>query len=90
MPIENWRKARNFAQRCGANIPAELDQAFETAIRDDRHDLLAIAQATELASTLVDAGVEHLHFYTLNRFELTRDVAIALGAPYPQPLRNVA
>jgi len=90
MPIENWRKARNFAQRCGANIPAELDQAFETAIRDDRHDLLAIAQATELASALVDAGVEHLHFYTLNRFELTRDVAIALGAPYPQPLRNVA
>ena len=90
MPIENWRKARNFAQRCGANIPTELDQAFETAIRDDRHDLLAIAQATELASALVDAGVEHLHFYTLNRFELTRDVAIALGAPYPQPLRNVA
>ena len=90
LPIENWRKARKFALSCGTHVPAELDAAFETAIRDDRHDLLAVAQATELASDLIEGGVEHIHVYTLNRFELTRDVAMALGVEYNRNLRDVA
>lgn len=79
LPITNWKNARKFAERCGAVIPSWVDQAFDTAIRDDRHDLLAQALCTELCSDLVDEGVEALHFYTLNRPELTREICHALG-----------
>lgn len=79
LPIINWKNARSFAQRCGASVPVWLDQAFDTAIRDDRHDLLAKALCTEMCSKLVDEGVDALHFYTLNRPELTREICHALG-----------
>ncbi|WP_300016182.1 methylenetetrahydrofolate reductase [NAD(P)H] [uncultured Roseobacter sp.] len=79
LPIINWTSARKFALRCGATIPAWLDQAFDAAIRDDRHDLLATAICTELCSDLVDEGVEDLHFYTLNRPDMTREICHALG-----------
>lgn len=79
LPIVNWKNARKFAARCGTTVPAWLDQAFDAAQRDDRHDLLATALCTELCSELVDEGVENLHFYTLNRPEMTRQICHALG-----------
>ena len=79
LPITNWKSARKFAERCGAMIPLWLDQAFDAAIRDDRHDLLAKAVCSELCSGLVDEGVDALHFYTLNRPDLTREICHALG-----------
>ncbi|MGC3936407.1 methylenetetrahydrofolate reductase [NAD(P)H] [Roseobacter sp. EG26] len=79
LPIINWTNARKFALRCGANVPDWLDQAFDTAIRDDRHDLLAKAICTEMCSDLLDEGVDSLHFYTLNRPEMTREICHALG-----------
>ena len=90
LPIENWKGARNFAQRCGAHIPDWVDQAFEKAVRDDREDLLATAICTELCSDLIEGGVDKLHFYTLNRPELTRDVCFALGITPKTELQNVA
>ncbi len=90
LPIENWKGARSFAQRCGAHIPDWVDQAFEKAVRDDREDLLATALCTELCSDLIEGGVDKLHFYTLNRPELTRDVCFALGITPKTELQNVA
>ncbi|MEO1108865.1 MAG: methylenetetrahydrofolate reductase [NAD(P)H] [Pseudomonadota bacterium] len=90
LPIENWKGARSFAQRCGAHIPDWVDQAFEKAVRDDREDLLATAICTELCSDLIEGGVDKLHFYTLNRPELTRDVCFALGITPKTELQNVA
>jgi len=90
LPIENWVGARKFALRCGTTIPAWLDEAFGKAIRDDRSDLLATAICTELCSDLLDNDVDALHFYTLNRPELTRDVCHALGVVPRAELRDVA
>ncbi|WP_170357178.1 methylenetetrahydrofolate reductase [NAD(P)H] [Ruegeria arenilitoris] len=90
LPIENWAGAKNFAKRCGAQVPDWVDQAFDKAIRDNRHDLLATALCTELCSDLIDEGVDKLHFYTLNRPELTRDVCFALGITPKADLQNVA
>jgi len=89
-PIENWTRARNFAIRTGTTVPAWLDDAFTAAIRDDRHDLLAQSVVTELCSDLVDGGVNDLHFYTLNRPELTRDICAALGVAPRVALAQVA
>ena len=83
LPIENWKGVKRFAKRCGATIPAWLEDAYAKAERDQRTDLLSIALCTELCNELVDEGVEALHFYTLNRPELTRDVCAALGV-YPK------
>ncbi|CTQ33670.1 methylenetetrahydrofolate reductase [NAD(P)H] [Jannaschia rubra] len=90
LPIENWKNASRFAASCGAVIPDDLAAAFEVATRDDRADLLAIAQAAELADTLIGEGCGHLHFYTLNRPELTRDVCVALGLAARPALSQVA
>ncbi len=90
LPILNWKSARNFATRCGTPIPAWVDEAFDAAIRDDRHDLLATALCTELCDTLINEGVEDLHFYTLNKAELTRNVCRALGVTPQVAVRNVA
>ena len=90
LPIENWQNARRFSLACGANVPQWMDDLFDKAIRDNRHDLLATALATELCSKLMEGGVEDLHFYTLNRPELTRDICHALGVTPRIELRHVA
>ena len=90
LPIETWTGARKFALACGTTIPAWLDDAFDKALRDNRHDLLATALCTELCSDLIEGGVEDLHFYTLNRPDLTRDVCHALGVTPRVVLRDVA
>ncbi len=90
LPIENWSGTQRFSARCGARIPDWLTDAFAKAERDDRHDLLAISVCTELCSDLMEEGVENLHFYTLNKPHLTREVCIALGITPRDGLRNVA
>lgn len=90
MPITSWTGIKKFAAGCGASIPAWLDDAFTKAIRDGRTDLLSTAVCAELCSDLIDGGVEDLHFYTLNRPALTRDICHALGVTPAVSLENVA
>jgi methylenetetrahydrofolate reductase (NADPH) len=90
IPIENWSGIRRFALATGATVPAWLDDAFEKAARDGREQLLATALCTEMCDRLMGEGVEHLHFYTLNRAQLTRDVCHALGVTAQVQLQNVA
>jgi methylenetetrahydrofolate reductase (NADPH) len=90
LPIENWENVKRFAARCGATIPAQLDAEFAMAARNDVEDVLSVVVATDLCAELMDEGVEHLHFYTLNRPFLTRDVCIALGIKPDPKLALVA
>ncbi|ROU03378.1 methylenetetrahydrofolate reductase [NAD(P)H] [Histidinibacterium lentulum] len=90
LPVENWKGVQKFAASCGTSIPAELCDSFEKAARDGRTDLLATVVATELCDELIRGGVEQLHFYTLNKPELTRDVCHALGVTPKSQLQEVA
>ena len=91
LPPANWTRTRRFAKSCGAHVPGWLDQAFKTARRDQREDLLALTVTSELCSRLVREGVERFHIYTLNSAHLTERLCIALGLNAQQPsLRNVA
>ena len=90
LPIISWDGARRFAERCNAYVPPRLEEAFATAIRDGREDLLALTQCTVLCERLIQEGVEDLHFYTLNRPTMTRDVCFALGIVPEVSLQNVA
>ncbi len=90
LPIQSWAGTKRFAARCGTKVPAKLDEAFATAARDGREDLLALAQCTALCDRLIQGGVEDLHFYTLNRPHLTREVVRALGITPQVALEKVA
>ncbi len=91
LPPANWTRTRQFAKKCGARVPRWLDQAFKTARRDQREDLLALTVTTEICSKLVAEGVDHLHIYTLNSAHLTERLCCALGLnPQQAVLRNVA
>ncbi|MDZ4394750.1 methylenetetrahydrofolate reductase [NAD(P)H] [Cypionkella sp.] len=79
LPIQSWDGTKKFAARCGTSVPQRLDEGFAAAKRDGREDLLALTQCTTLCSRLIEDGVQDLHFYTLNRPELTREVVRALG-----------
>lgn len=79
LPIENWKGVRKFAQACGTVIPDRVNAAFEAAEADGTTEALALGLATELCQRLVDEGVEDLHFYTLNRPQLTEAVCAGLG-----------
>lgn len=90
LPIQSWDGAKRFAARCGTKVPAKLDEAFSTAARDGRAELLALAQCTSLCDRLIEGGAEDLHFYTLNRPHLTREVVRALGITPQIALEKVA
>ena len=90
LPITSWEGAKKFAHRCGTKVSAKLDEAFATAARDGREELLALAQCTALCDKLIQGGVEDLHFYTLNRPHLTREVVRALGILPELVLEKVA
>jgi len=90
LPITGWDGAKRFAARCGTRVPPKLDEAFATAARDGREELLALTQCTALCDRLIQGGVEDLHFYTLNRPHLTREVVRALGIAPEVVLEKVA
>lgn len=90
LPVENWAGTRRFAERCGTVIPDTVAEAFDAAVRDGREELLATALCTEMCDTLLSEGVEQLHFYTLNKPELTRDVCHAIGVQPKNALEDVA
>ncbi|MEM9708430.1 MAG: methylenetetrahydrofolate reductase [NAD(P)H] [Pseudomonadota bacterium] len=90
LPIQSWSRAKRFAERCGTKIPARLERDFEIALRDDRERLYATAHCVDLCDQLISGGAEHLHFYTLNRPEMTRDVIRSLGLQAETALEDVA
>jgi methylenetetrahydrofolate reductase (NADPH) len=90
LPIQSWEGAKRFATRCGAHVPVRLDEAFHFAKRDGREELLALTHCATLCERLMAEGVQDLHFYTLNRPELTRDVVRALGLGADIALEKVA
>lgn len=90
LPIQSWEGAKRFALRCGTRVPPRLDEAFAMAARDGREELLALTQCTTLCDRLISEGVQDLHFYTLNKPHLTREVCRALGLGHELALEKVA
>ena len=85
VPIHNFRQVAGFAVRAGATVPAWLARRFE-GLEDDVQTthLVAASVATEQALDLVDEGVRHFHFYSLNRADLVYAICHLLGL---RPLR---
>jgi methylenetetrahydrofolate reductase (NADPH) len=79
LPVENFSKMLNFAGRCQAAVPDWMHRAYAGTDGDEAAYRLSVSIACELCEALLDEGVEHLHFYTLNNPDLTYDICHALG-----------
>lgn len=90
LPISNWASAKKFAKRCGTPIRAVVTSEFDRATRHGHADLYALTHCSDLCDTLIEEGVDALHFYTLNRPDLTLQVCRALGLVPAASIRNVA
>jgi methylenetetrahydrofolate reductase (NADPH) len=90
LPVQNWAATQAIASRCGTSIAPDLAEGFARAEREGRAEMMAIAQASELCDSLIQNGVEHLHFYTMNKAEVVSAICTALGKAPQQSLRRVA
>ena len=80
MPIGNFGSVQRFAEKVRARVPAWLSERFE-GLEDDpeTQGFVAASCAAELCFQLREGGIDDLHFYTLNRPELTEATCRMLG-----------
>ena len=80
LPITNFAQVVRFASMCGATVPPWLGALFEGLEGDpETGRMVAAAIAAEQCRRLEVQGAASLHFYTLNRPELTRAICHMLG-----------
>ena len=84
-PVQNFKQTANFARRSGASVPQWLADRFE-GLEDDpaTRRLVAAAVCAEQVIDLIDRGVTHLHFYTMNRADLVFAICHLIGLK-PKP-----
>jgi len=80
VPVQNFKTTAGFAKRAGASVPAWLAERFE-GLDDDpvTRRLVAAAVCAEQVIDLIDRGVQHLHFYTMNRADLVFAICHLIG-----------
>jgi methylenetetrahydrofolate reductase (NADPH) len=80
LPIENFKKAVRFAEKCGTRIPAWYHVMYEDLEQNpELHTAVSTSIAVEQCKQLIAFGVRDLHFYTLNRAQLTLAICKELG-----------
>ncbi|MGG5888523.1 methylenetetrahydrofolate reductase [NAD(P)H] [Falsiroseomonas sp. HC035] len=81
LPVSNFAQVKKFSAMCGTSVPAWMGRLFEGLDEDaDSRRMVAAVVAAEQARLLQANGVDELHFYTLNRADLTYAIAHLLGA----------
>ncbi|MDO5648078.1 methylenetetrahydrofolate reductase [NAD(P)H] [Paracoccus sp. (in: a-proteobacteria)] len=78
LPIQSWAGTKRFAATCNTTVPQWAEDAFSAADAAD-HPALATDMCVDLCQKLIAGGVDRLHFYTLNRPDMTAAVCSALG-----------
>lgn len=80
LPVTRFSQLQRFAARCGATVPAWLAAQFGGLDGDpETRKLISAAIAIDLVKRLEREGVDHFHFYTLNRADPTYAICHALG-----------
>ena len=71
LPITNFARSVEFAEKCGASMPEKYHKLFG-GLEDnlEAQKLIAATVATEQCIELQREGIEDFHIYTLNRAEL--------------------
>lgn len=79
-PIHNFAGIVRFAKNCDANVPQWVCDKFE-GLDDKPEEALKVATEllVEQSLDLAANGVEHIHYYTLNKSGITLQACEALG-----------
>ncbi len=80
LPVANFARTKDFAASCGATMPGWFADQFD-GLDDDpvTRQSVATTIAVDLCRALIADGISELHFYTLNRAELTLGICHLLG-----------
>lgn len=80
----NFKGLVRIAGMCGASIPERIHEVY-AGLEDDAatRELVTAHLAAELCENLSQGGVEHFHFYTLNRASLSLSTCALLGVKPP-------
>ncbi len=80
MPITNFKGLTRMAGMCGTQVPERLISLFKNLDDDAQtRQLVAATVAAEQCLDLSQNGVDHFHFYTLNRADLVCALCHMLG-----------
>ncbi len=80
LPIANFAQAKKFSAMCGASVPDWLARRFAGLDENPaKRDQVAIETTTGQCMKLIECGADMLHFYTLNRADLTTAICRNLG-----------
>ncbi len=80
LPVTNFAQVQKFSAACGASVPVWMADLFAGLDGDpDTRRMVAATVAAEQCRALVAAEVDELHFYTLNRADLTYAICHILG-----------
>ncbi|SDH39473.1 methylenetetrahydrofolate reductase [NAD(P)H] [Roseospirillum parvum] len=80
LPVANFATVCKFSQACGTRVPDWMHARF-AGLDDDpqARARAAVEVACNLGRALLADGAGHIHFYTLNRADLTTTICQALG-----------
>lgn len=80
VPVHDFGGLVRFAKNCQASVPDWVAAKFE-GLEDNPEDAykVAVDLLTEQSLDLANNGVEHIHYYTLNKVGITIDACEALG-----------
>ncbi len=80
LPVTNFAQVQKFSAACGASVPAWMADLFAGLDEDpETRRMVAATVAAEQCRALVADGADELHFYTLNRADLTYAICHILG-----------
>ncbi len=79
MPITNYDQLLRFSNMCGAEIPRWIEKRLAT-FGDDNESLRAFGfdVVAQLCDQLKSQGVDHFHFYSMNKSQPTLQLAQTL------------
>ena len=76
----NFKGLKRMADLCGTAIPSRIAELYEGLDNDaETRDLVTAHIAAELCNRLAEQGVDHFHFYTMNRAGLSLSTCRLLG-----------
>lgn len=80
LPVSNFNTLKRFAGLTNVHVPNWMYNMYE-GLEDDptTRNLVGASIAMDQVKILRSEGVEHFHFYTLNRSELTYAICHTLG-----------
>lgn len=74
LPVGNYTQMVRFSEMCGASVPDWVHARFGGVDDPAQARALAVKTAAAQCRELIAGGVDHIHFYTLNRADLVQGV----------------